>query len=123
MTRRIDQLYQPSIMQYVVCYAIWLCMAVATIFLAMQVRANLLTPVFLLPIDPRTLIVVNDATIFTFGIVALISILVMEYLLRTGLTRHNFWPRVARLIVILAIVLGLSYGVQIASVALLTAKG
>ncbi len=113
-------LYQPPLVQYVICYAVWVCLAIGSVYLVLQVRANIMTPIFLMRIDPRTLILINDATVFVFGILALIYILVMEYVLRTGVMRKNFWPRVARLVVILAVILGLSYAVQIISMALMT---
>ena len=120
MAKRNDELYQPSVLQWIICYIVWICLAIASILLILQVRSNLITPIFLLPIDPRTLTVINQSTIFVFGIVGLIAILVMEYFLRTGVAKKAFWPRVARLIVILAVLLGVSYAVQILAMALMT---
>jgi hypothetical protein len=122
MSKRTDVLYQPSILQYIACYIIWIILAVGTIFLILQVRSNLMTPVVMLPIDPRTVIVINDVSTIIFGFIALVSIIIMEYILRTGLVKRNFWPRVARVIIILAVVLGLSYVIQIATTALIISK-
>jgi hypothetical protein len=122
MSKRTDELYQPSVLQYILCYIIWIVLAIGTVFLVLQVRANLMTPLVMLPIDPRTVIVINDVTTIIFGFFALISIIVMEHLLRTGLAKRNFWPRVARVLIILALVLGLSYVVQIATTALIVSK-
>ena len=119
MVKRTDPLYQPSLLQYVICYAVWVALAVISVFLILQVRVNLLQSIalFLIP-DPRVMRVIDNASIFGLGVIILIAILVMEHWFRTGLAKRVFWSRVARAIVIIAIVFGLSYGINIVSKAL-----
>ena len=104
-------LNQPSFVQYIVCYVVWFCLAVMTIWLLLQVQTNLMIPLRLSGMDYRQVTVINDVTLILMGFAALIVIILLEHLLRTSLRTRRFWTRVARTIVIEAIVLGISYAV------------
>jgi hypothetical protein len=103
-------LYGPTPIQYIVCYAVWLCLSVATIFLALQVWTNLIRqPLPFSGLDFRVVSTIYQASLLVMGFLVLILILVQEHALRTGLAKNRFWPRVAKFAIAEAVVLGLSY--------------
>ena len=101
---------QPSPMQYVLCYAIWIVLSVGTIWLGQQVRVNLIQyPLPFSGINYWVVGAINQASFFISGLITLVAILVMEHYMRRGVEKGKFWPRVLRIVIILAVVLGLSY--------------
>jgi len=103
-------LYGPTLVQYIVCYAVWLCLSVATIFVALQVWTNLIRqPLPFSGLDFRVVSTIYQASLLIMGFVVLILILVQEHALRTGLSKNRFWPRVIKFAIADAVALGLSY--------------
>jgi hypothetical protein len=94
------------------CYAVWLGLVVATIWVALQVRANLTQPLPFTGLDFRVIRVISIVSAIIVGFIALVSIIVLEHLLRTGLTKNRFWPRVVRIVIIEVVVLALSYALN-----------
>ena len=103
-------IFQPTPMQYVLCYAIWIVLSVVTIWLGQQVRVNLIQhPMPFSGINYWTVGAMNQVSFLVSGLLTLIGILVMEHYLRRGIEKGKFWPRVLRVVIILAVVLGVSY--------------
>ncbi|MCL5994941.1 MAG: hypothetical protein M1546_02660 [Chloroflexi bacterium] len=101
---------RPSPLQNIMCYAVWFCLAIATIGLALQVRVNLIQqPLPFSGIDFRVVRLISVVSAIVIGFVALIAIIYLEHFLHTGLKKNRFWPRVMRVVIIEAVVLGLSY--------------
>jgi hypothetical protein len=110
MVKKNTQLYQPGVLQYIVCYAVWICLAVAAIWLAVQVKFNLLDqPLPFSGLDYRVVRVITDASTIIMGFITLVIIILMEHFLRLALTKSRFWPVAIRIVIIEAIVLALSY--------------
>ncbi|MCS7061163.1 MAG: hypothetical protein RMN25_08335 [Anaerolineae bacterium] len=103
-------IYRPSPWRYVLCYTVWIILAGITIWLGQQVRVNLIQhPLPFSGINYWVVGAINQVSFFVSGLLTLIGILVMEHYLRRGIEKQKFWPRVARVIVILAVLLGASY--------------
>lgn len=103
-------IYQPRPWQYVLCYAVWIVLSAITVWLGQQVRVNLIQhPMPFSGINYWVVGAMNQISFFVSGLLTLIAILVMEYYLRRGVEKQNFWPRVLRVVIILAVVLGASY--------------
>lgn len=103
-------IYHPSVWQYILCYAVWIALSAITVWLGQQVRVNLIQhPMPFSGINYWVVGAMNQISFFVSGLLTLIGILVMEYYLRRGVEKQNFWPRVLRIVVILAVVLGASY--------------
>ncbi|MCL5995971.1 MAG: hypothetical protein M1546_07935 [Chloroflexi bacterium] len=104
----------PSPLQYVMCYAVWFCLAIASIWLALQVRVYLIQqPLPFSGIDFRVVRLITIVSTILIGFVVLIAIIFLEHYLRTGLVKNRFWPRVIRVVVIQAIVLVVSYAANL----------
>jgi hypothetical protein len=105
---------QPSLIQYVICYVVWVILAVATVWIGLQIRVNLIQmPLPFSGLDSRVVRVIEDATLIITGFILLVTMILLEHGLRTGLTNGRFWRRVASSIIALAILLGVSYGANI----------
>lgn len=110
MVKKNNPMYQPGVLQYIVCYAVWVCLAIATIWLALQVKFNLIDqPLPFSGLDFRVVRVITDVGTILMGFITLVVIILMEHFLRTALVKNRFWSRVIRFVIIEAIVLGLSY--------------
>ena len=102
-------LKRPSIWQYALCYIVWFAVVGSMIWLLVQGQYNLITPIRLSGIDYRVVSVINNTSWILIGLTTLILIVVLEYILRTGLEKGRFWSRVARSIIVEAIVLAVVY--------------
>jgi hypothetical protein len=109
MKNNVIGVHQPSLVQYVLCYVIWIIVAVSTIWLLIQAQFNMMMPLRLSGIDYRMISVINDASLILMGIIALAVIIILEYYLRIGVEKGKFWPRVARAITTEAILLAIVY--------------
>jgi len=103
-------IYQPSPWQYILCYAVWMVLSAITVWLGQQVRVNLIQhPMPFSGVNYWVVGAMNQISFFVSGLLTLIGILVMEHYLRRGVEKQNFWPRVLRIVIILAVILGASY--------------
>ncbi len=102
-------LKRPSIWQYALCYIVWFAVVGSMIWLLVQGQYNLITPIRLSGIDYRVVSVINNTSWILIGLTTLILIVVLEYVLRTGLEKGRFWSHVARSIIVEAIVLAVVY--------------
>lgn len=102
-------LKRPNIWRYALCYIIWFALAGSMIWLLVQGQINLIMPFRLSGIDYRMVSVINNTSWIILGFIALVLIIVLEHYLRTGLEKGRFWSRVARSIIVEAIVLAVVY--------------
>jgi len=102
-------LSQPSLLQYVICYAVWLVLSAMIIWLMVQLRLNLLDITLLLNLGPWAHLLIDRWGLVVLGILAMGAIVVLEHYLRTGLAKKRFWPRAAYAFFIMAIALAFSY--------------
>ncbi len=103
-------IYQPGPRQYILCYAVWIVLSAITVWLGQQVRTNLIQhPMPFSGLNYWVVGAINQISFLVSGLLTLIGILVMEHYLRRGIEKQNFWPRVLRVAIILAAILGGSY--------------
>ncbi len=101
---------QPSFLQYIVCYVIYVVLAAATVWFALQVRTNLIgMPLLFTGLDYRMVHLLDNVSVILMGLAVLLFIIVMEHLLRTRLQKNKFWPMVARIVAFDVIVIAFSY--------------
>lgn len=114
MTQHPSGVYHPELWKYVAFYVIWLALAVASVFVLLEVRTNLISWVALMAPHPSTALVIRQASLFIVGFVILVVMILTEHSLRVGLKKQKFIARLAQVIIILAIALGASYAFSFA---------
>ena len=102
-------IYRPNPLYYIAFYAVWLALAVGSLFLIWEIRNNLISWVTLLAPHQFTWNLIKNATLAIMGIVILVTMIVSEHTLRMGLMKQRFMARLAQIVIILAVALGLSY--------------
>jgi hypothetical protein len=114
-------LRKPGWAQYLACYVVFVPVAVLAVWTMLQLRVNLLDLMGILRPHPFITIAIDKFGVFVLAVLGLAALVVIEHLLRTGLERDQFWPRALRIAIFLATVLAMSYGLQYAALAILTA--
>ena len=109
MRNKPPYLSQPSLLEYVICYAVWLVLSAMIIWLMVQLRLNLLDISLVLNLGPWVQLLIDRWSFLVLGLLALGAIVVLEHALRTGLAKKRFWPRAAYAFFAVAIALGFSY--------------
>lgn len=100
----------PSVLEYIMCYMVYLVLAGLTVWFSLQVRTNLISmPLAFAGLDNRMVRLLDNVSLIVVGFIVLMVIILMEHLLRTRLKRNKFWPLVARIVAIEAIVIAFSY--------------
>jgi hypothetical protein len=97
---------------YLACYALWLALSALGVWLIFAARDTLFALSIWLRLNPWQLRAVDNFGIVTLGLIWLMCILFLEHSLRRGVEKHRLWGRAARAFVIVAVLLGLCYGVQ-----------
>ena len=94
------------------CYAIWLALSALGIWLIYAARPVLFSLAIWLRFDPWQVQALDNFSVVTMGLIWLVGILLLEYNLRGGVVKNQLWGRAARAFVIVAVPLGLCYGLQ-----------
>lgn len=107
---------------YVACYAIWAALSLLALWVALQVRLNLIALVFFIvgrtasPNDTTGAagrMLALDGWITIFLVLAWLAVVAaLEHYLRTGVERDRLWARAARVAIVLVVMLGVSYGLR-----------
>lgn len=108
------ELMNPTALQIVVCYAVWLCLAAMSIWLLLTVRNNLSLAYAFTEPHPFAMHAFQNFSFVIMALVIVVALYLIEHYVRTGLKKDVFWPRVAKVVVIEFIVLVLSFGAQFA---------
>jgi hypothetical protein len=92
------------------CYVVYLVLAGLTVWFSLQVRTNLISmPLAFTGLESPMVRLLDNVSLIVMGFIVLLIIISMEHLLRTRLKKNKFWPLVARIIAIEAIVIAFSY--------------
>ena len=97
---------------YLACYAIWLALTALGVWLIFAGRTVLVDLAIWLRLNPWQLRAVDDFGVVTMGLIWLVGILLLEHSLRGGVVKNQLWGRAARAFMIVAVPLGLCYGLQ-----------
>jgi hypothetical protein len=97
---------------YLACYALWLGLSALGVWLIFAGRDTLIDLSFWLRLDPWQLHAVDNFGVVMLGLIWLMCILFLEHSLRQGVEKNRLWVRAVRAFVIVAVLLGLCYGVQ-----------
>jgi hypothetical protein len=98
---------------YLACYTLWLALSALGVWLIFVARDTLFALSIWLRLNPWQLRAVDNFGIVTLGLIWLMGILLLEHSLRQGVEKQRLWVRAARALVIVALLLGLCYGVQV----------
>jgi hypothetical protein len=98
---------------YLACYALWLGFAALAVWLILALRPVLFLLSVRLRFNPWQIRAVDNFGFVTLGLLWLVCVLVVEHYFRQGVVKHRFWRRAARVFTIMAVALGLCYGLQL----------
>jgi hypothetical protein len=95
--------------EYILCYIFWILLAGSTIWLLIDAQSNLMLPVRLNVENPSVVTIINYTSLVLIGFTALFFIILLEHYLRIGVDKGKFWPRLARAIILEAIIVAIAY--------------
>lgn len=112
--KKDSDLSHPGVLQYIVCYVVWMCLSAMTLWLLLQVRTNLVQPLIFFGLDPRAFIIIDRFSLIVMALIVVAAVFLIENALRISLLKNSFWLRVVRILTLEAIVLVASYILQFA---------
>jgi hypothetical protein len=112
---RPPELMELRLSQLALLYAVWLVLSAGIVWLMVQTRINLLDIALLLRLGPWIHVVIDRFGILLLGIISMGFIVFLEYYLRMGMLRGQFWSRVVRALFVVAVLLAFTYAFQFGS--------
>lgn len=109
MSNNIAGMQKHRALEYILCYVIWILMAGTSIWLLIDAQSNMMLFVRMSASNPAMVTVINDTSLIVLGFAALAFIILLEHYLRIGVEKGKFWPRLARAIMLEAIILAVAY--------------